>query len=611
MPQVRCSCGYKAGVPDKSEPREMACPLCGRAIRIPASAPGDSSAPSGGLASLEPMGGGKASSQSGPAKSDGSSFDPFSDLRAPVHTHGPVSDARAEKQFKATIMTVGVIFGGIVVLVGLIWGVSSIVGGGGSGSGGSSGSSSSANNGSANQSQQPRTNASIGLGGGEGESGTAKSGKGRGGSDRGHGRGAADEGNETGSAKGPPTRTENQSKNTGTDEGAESDSKVAEKTNISIDEKQLAELRKEGSKGEATGNLSSALPEDGLNVPSLAPDFSSILKRKGSGGFGARGVAGRAQRVQNGATAEVERAIEMGVRWLATVQSAEGRWDPKPFGGGDNVDLGVTGLCLLVFLGEGHHPASKTQFSAQVDRGVNWVLGRQDATTGGMNSSTFYEQGISLMVLSETYALTQDEKYKEPAQKLLNFIVSKSSPNGGYTYGGPGSDTSVTGFQIMGIKSAMMAGLTVPEDAVLRVHTYLRVCTLDDGRAGYQEQSDPKISMTSVAMCCRLFLGYGLEDAMVIKAGDLIAKNGPKVDDEYFTYYATYCMFQVGGPKWRDWNKIFRPGVIALQEQKTKGLVGSFNPGGTNGAGAGGRVYTTAMYLLTLQVYARFLPMYR
>lgn len=589
----------------------MPCPLCGRNIRVPASAEAADDASSSSAGPGVASGGtGSAASQGGTGVKNGqqSTFDPFSDLQAPVHVHGPVSDARAEKQFKSTIMMIGIGAGAIGLLIALIWGVSSIVGGGGSNSG-SSGSSSGGSNPSGRQNQPEKTTSAIGLGGGEGESGTAKSGRGRGGSDRGHGRGAADEGKETGNSKGPPTRTENQSKNSGTDEGTESESKVSEKA-IAVDEAKLAELRKDQPAGEAK-NFGASLPEDGLNVPSLAPDLSSILKRKGSGGFGARGVAGRAQRLANGASADVERAIEMGVRWLVGAQSVDGHWDSKAFGATVANDLGVTGLCLLVLLGEGHHPASKTQFSAQVDRGVNWVLSKQNTSTGAMNAVTFYEQGISLMVLSEAYALTKDEKYKEPAQKLLDFIVSQSSPNGGYGYGGAGADTSVTGFQIMGIKSAMMAGLTVPEDAVLKVHTYLKVCTLDDGQAGYTESGSPRISMTSVAMCCRLFLGYGLEDGMVVKAADLIAKNGPKVDDEYFTYYATYCMFQVGGPKWREWNRIFRPGVIALQEQKAKGLVGSFNPSNSTGAANSGRVYATAMYLLTLQVYARFLPMYR
>ncbi len=526
------------------------------------------------------------------------------------HYTGGVSDHRAQQQVKSTIMFTGIVIAGLLGLGLLIWGVSAVVSTGGSGSsGGSSGGS-----GGGVKVAPPPPNTEIGLGGGEGESGTAKSGRGRGGSDRGHGRGAADDGKETGNSKGPPTRTENQEKVSGTDDSTKTDQAISDKNNASesvvIDEKKLAELRKNDSKGDS-GNMGASLPEDGLNVPSLAPDLSSILKRKGSGGFGARGVAGRAQRIQNGATAEVERAIDMGVKWLAGVQSSDGHWDPKSYGGEANRELGVTGLALLVFLGEGHYPNSKTAYSAHVERGVDWVLAKQDQLTGGMNGSIFYDQGISLMVMCETYALTKDEKYKEPAQKLLNFILSKASSEGGYSYTGPGNDTSVTGFQIMGIKSAMMAGLTVPEDAVLKVHMYLRACTLEDGQAGYQGRDNPKISMTSVAMCCRLFLGYGLEDTMVMKAGDLIARNGPQTEDEYFTYYATYCMFQVGGNKWRDWNKTFRPNVLSLQDMKTKGLVGSFNPGKTAGAANAGRVYATSMYLLTLQVYARFLPMYR
>ena len=111
--------------------------------------------------------------------------------------------------------------------------------------------------------------------------------------------------------------------------------------------------------------------------------------------------------------------------------------------------------------------------------------------------------------------------------------------------------------------------------------------------------------MTAIGMFCRIFVGYPKNHPEVFKAAKLIYKAGPKVTNQYYTYYTTYCMFQMGGIEWKNWNNKFRDPLIALQEKS----------GRNRGSWAGwdhsaGRVYSTALNIMSLEVYQRYLPSY-
>ena len=62
------------------------------------------------------------------------------------------------------------------------------------------------------------------------------------------------------------------------------------------------------------------------------------------------------------------------------------------------------------------------------------------------------------------------------------------------------------------------------------------------------------------------------------------------------------------GVHWRQWNDALQTTLLARQ-QKTGPLAGSWNPD-TRWAGYGGRVYSTALATLCLEVPYRFLPLF-
>ena len=74
-----------------------------------------------------------------------------------------------------------------------------------------------------------------------------------------------------------------------------------------------------------------------------------------------------------------------------------------------------------------------------------------------------YDHGLAAIALSECYGMTGAKTLRAAAQSALNFIMESQDPKGGgwrYEPRTPG-DTSVSGWQIMALKSGQMAYLAV------------------------------------------------------------------------------------------------------------------------------------------------------
>ena len=126
-------------------------------------------------------------------------------------------------------------------------------------------------------------------------------------------------------------------------------------------------------------------------------------------------------------------------------------------------------------------------------------------------------------------------------------------------------------------------------------------------------------AMTAVGLFCRFFMGQDPKEKPVMKAAaDLILSKPPIWDpkagtiDEYYWYYATYSLFQMGGRHWTEWQKKLDTAVVKSQnrDKAKKNLYGSWDPIGAWGED-GGRVYSTAILTLTLEAYYRYSKLVR
>ncbi len=202
-----------------------------------------------------------------------------------------------------------------------------------------------------------------------------------------------------------------------------------------------------------------------------------------------------------------------------------------------------------------------------------------------------------------------------------NFIVKTQIPiEGGWRYQGvptEGGDTSVAGWQIMALKSGIMAGLDVPTTALKGAEKFLKLCSRGKGgQFCYVPEGNPSPTMTSVGLLCSQYLGMERSDpAMIEGVGTLMAHlPNPQGRNSYFWYYATQVMHNVPGPEWDSWNRKMRKLLITTQIKKgcAEGSWDPVEPGSRMPFGeAGGRLMVTSLSCLTLEVYYRYLPLYK
>jgi hypothetical protein len=359
----------------------------------------------------------------------------------------------------------------------------------------------------------------------------------------------------------------------------------------------------------------------------------------GKGSFGNRNGGGRRLMVRkHGGSAATESAVDRALNWLAYHQEPDGHWDIKKYEGGnirfggEAYDEGVSALATLAFLGAGH-TTRVGQYRDNVKRAVAWLMSRQlpSGRFSGPRLNDFdqYDLAISAMALSEAFGMTGDKQIGEAAQKTIDEIIRCQQPHGGWNHsaGGTGS-TSLFGWMILALKSAKVAKLTVPatvyENAIRRLTDISEIENKDGyrywGAVGYTSKDywicGHKYTMTAIGMTCLQFMGLGTETE---RQAEMIASNPPhwtvdlpiidanqRPQNFYHWYYGTLGMFQTGGESWKKWNEALKDTLLPNQCKGSKeDTDGSWDPVTTYDVLAG-RVYSTAMGALCLEIYYRY-----
>jgi hypothetical protein len=356
-----------------------------------------------------------------------------------------------------------------------------------------------------------------------------------------------------------------------------------------------------------------AIPTDSLLLRSNVPT---------GGGIEGRSQAERARLAgQRGGSQASENAVELGLVWLAAHQRPDGSWslrfDEGPCqgrcanAGTMDTSTGATALALLPFLGAGYSH-QEGPYQELVNKGLYFLTSQMVETPHGGDlheNITMYAQGLAALTLCEAYAMTGDENLRPYAQKSIDFICYAQHPRGGWRYfpGQPG-DTTVTGWQVMALKSARLARLHVPAATTARVQTFLD--SVQDAKGafyGYQAP-DKAPGPTAVALLLRMYGGWPRDDDRLLRGVTYLSHLGPSQHDVYFNYYATQVLHHLGGNFWPPWNVRMRDYLVATQASSGHER-GSWFFADKHGS-VGGRLYTTAMCVMILEVYYRYLPLY-
>jgi hypothetical protein len=402
------------------------------------------------------------------------------------------------------------------------------------------------------------------------------------------------------------------------------------------------------------------------NAPFDGPRHNADIGLDGNAGSQLKGRGDRKDKGgrQGPGGKRFDDAVEDALRWLAAHQSPGGAWEAANFpnwcdgqavgddsrmpdGRGKGLyDVGVTGLALCAFLGAGYTSRGQHPFARTVARGLAWLRTVQDpeGCFGPRATQQYiYNHATAALAMVEAYGMTDSSIFKGSAQKALDFIALSRNPYFAWRYGiKPGdNDTSVTGWMMMALKSAMLVNqdarianrplpLVVDEGAFDGIRTWLdKVTDPDTGRVGYTTRGtgparpselvdrfpgEKSESMTAVGVLARIFMHDDPRKSRPIQQGAALCRRLPPVwnpsdgsIDMYYWYYATLAMYQVGGAAWEEWKAGLEKAVVETQRKDTDFCLykGSWDPVGPWGAD-GGRVYSTALLAMCLQVYYRY-----
>ncbi|MFN0059081.1 MAG: prenyltransferase/squalene oxidase repeat-containing protein [Planctomycetota bacterium] len=334
--------------------------------------------------------------------------------------------------------------------------------------------------------------------------------------------------------------------------------------------------------------------------------------------------------------------------------------DPKVVsysdGRGDaNYDVGVTGLAMLAFLGYAHthRDGDYPEYTECMLKAMQWMLQQQIKDSDpqkngiygkiGASEEWVYNHAIASLAMAELLFLSRDKlNLQKSVQAAIDYIFASQNPGRGWRYGfRPGvNDTSVTGWMVLAVKTAKACSetklLTIPQEKFTEsfqgaLAWFDNVTSKSNQKAGYQAPGDPgsgllklypepypfskKLScMTAVAVLCRLFAGEKKNSEAVKGGVALLMAAKPEwrpYEDKrlstiniYYWYYASYALFQYGGSQWKEWNEAMQEALIDNQ-RRLGDEDGSWDPIDEWGI-IGGRVYTTAIGAMTLEVYYRY-----
>lgn len=373
----------------------------------------------------------------------------------------------------------------------------------------------------------------------------------------------------------------------------------------------------------------------GLSMAVAGTTSGQTSDKLDSGEQRAEGYRHRAQQARallvesGGGDEETERAVGGAVNWLARHQNPNGSWgcaaclkqckDPSCAKDANKdqaqeYPIAATAFGLLPFLAAGQSHETNGPYKGTVNRGLAWLTRDQDVKTGRLGTGSMYEHALGTMTLCEAYGLTRDPKLQAHAQAALMFLQdAQNDKTGGWHYAAnppTDGDLSVTGWQIMALKSGEMAGLKVDPQTYANANRFLSSVSQgkSNGLASYLSETGPTPTMTAVGLVCKQNLGLKRDDPAQAEATTLLMANLlQSAANPYFEYYATQAMHNLPGKDWEQWNETVRKRLVA--EQAKEGCAaGSWSPAGK--PHVMGRLMATSFGVLTLEVYYRYRPVY-
>jgi hypothetical protein len=361
-------------------------------------------------------------------------------------------------------------------------------------------------------------------------------------------------------------------------------------------------------------------------------------------GAGASGLdaAGRAVMSNRGGPAQpAARAIDGALSWLARHQMADGGWslqnyvqrckDPTCRGPGNiEADTGATALGVLPFLAAGQTHRTKGPYRVNVNAAIQWLIGHQQKSDGNLTAGAAQPRDSparATIALCEDCDMTGDDSVRQAAVRAVDYIVmAQNKTTGGWRYTpGDSGDTSVLGWQVMALKSAVMAGCLMARDDGRNGLPFDGAGKwLDSVQSGpnnsrycYQPGTGPANTMTAVGLLSRQYLEVRSDSPMMADGVKYLMDHMPGEDfrhasNMYYVYHATQVLHNMNNREWDTWNRRVRDLLVKSQNCDNGSCAnGSWDPAGDQWGHSGGRLMMTSLATLTLETYFRYLPLFK
>jgi tetratricopeptide (TPR) repeat protein len=369
----------------------------------------------------------------------------------------------------------------------------------------------------------------------------------------------------------------------------------------------------------------------------------------GVGGGGASGIGrGGNRNTAGGASRSSRGSLQGGLDWLVRHRNTRGVWgtmtgrsamhkEGKRVSAPGNVAR--TGLALLCFVAAGYGPDHEGKYQKIVVNAQNWLMQRVENSgqlrTGNGTTRTWYrsyEQAIGTLALAECLGVKANTRLEKAVSRAVKFIEKQQShekpirgrrgrssrpstgtrPKLGWRYGNGDSDTSVTSWMVLALKSAEHAGVAVAPSAYEGVRGWLAKVSTSAGTTGYTTNRNPNQAMSATGLFLRLTLGEEPTTPMNRAAARLVSRNRLSVaqgsiTNLYGIYYSALAMYQVGGRQWRAFNPKIRDALVTAQHKGSGCERGSWRGSGH----IGDPVLATTFATLTLETYYRYLPVHK
>ncbi len=340
----------------------------------------------------------------------------------------------------------------------------------------------------------------------------------------------------------------------------------------------------------------------------------------------------------------IDSAVDRGLAFLATQQQPDGSFPTLPY-----AQPAVTSLCVLAFMTHGHTPGSGP-YGEQLNRAVKFILNCQKPSglimlVGSdepkiernvehvVGVAGAYDHAISSLTLSEYYGMN-------PAKNVgrLQNVINKSlraslemqrwskklrADKGGWRYikeyGQNDSDLSVTGWQLMFLRSARNAGFDVPEQAIADAVAYIRRTYRENYGAFNYTAGRSDVRSRGMSGAGILALGHaGFHNSTEAKrvAQELLGysfeiynDNQPFPKRDRYHYSLFMCcqgMYQMGSPYWEQFFPRTVRVVLAHQQSN-----GSWDAESFARDRRYGNAYTTALVILAMGAPNQLLPVFQ